>query len=273
MRKQFALIAIIVCVCIISITVFAIEPTTISEANIPSESPSQEEDIIKLEVSVVERVKTTDMDILNQLLNECADRMHNANQMYAAALALGYGETHPVAVLAQQEWAAANADYEYYSNIISELQRKAEEKWIAKMKKYPTASYVWQYMKNLGWSDYVCAGIMGNLMTETGGQTLKLQPTLVYQGHYGICQWSKTYYPNVWGKDLDTQLDFLKNTIKIQMNKYGHLYKKGFNYKEFLKLTDVRAVADAFAVCYERPGTSTLRRQNHAETAYKFFVD
>ena len=41
-------------------------------------------------------------------------------------------------------------------------------------------------MKELGWNDYVCAGIVGNLMAEVGGQTLNIDPQLG-NSYYGIC--------------------------------------------------------------------------------------
>ena len=44
--------------------------------------------------------------------------------------------------------------------------------WAEKEAKYPVATYIWRYMKDLGWSDAVCAGIMGNMMAEVGGHTL-----------------------------------------------------------------------------------------------------
>ena len=73
-------------------------------------------------------------------------------------------------------------------------------------------------MKNLGWNDYVCAGIMGNLMAETGGQTLDLDPKAYSsnKNYYGICQWSKKYYAEVHKKDLEFQCDFLIIYATIQ---------------------------------------------------------
>ena len=40
--------------------------------------------------------------------------------------------------------------------------------------KYPEAYKIWHYLKKLGYNDYVCAGIMGNIMAECGGQTLNI---------------------------------------------------------------------------------------------------
>ena len=39
---------------------------------------------------------------------------------------------------------------------------------------YPEAYKIWHYLKKLGYNDYVCAGIMGNIMAECGGQTLNI---------------------------------------------------------------------------------------------------
>ena len=40
--------------------------------------------------------------------------------------------------------------------------------------KYSQATQVWNGLKALGLNDYVCAGIMGNIMAEVGGQTLDI---------------------------------------------------------------------------------------------------
>ena len=132
-----------------------------------------------------------------------------------------------------------------------------------KKEKYPEARKVWNYLKKLGYSDYVAAGIMGNLMTETGGNTLNIKPKAYSSNkkYYGICQWSKKYYPKVYGKNLDYQLSFLKNTIKNEFNTYGYKYAKGFNYKSFLKLKDPKKAALAFAKVYERCGSGSYSKR------------
>ena len=100
----------------------------------------------------------------------------------------------------------------------------AEElRWAQIEKEYPVAAKVWNYLKLCGWNDYVCAGVMGNLMRETGGDTLNLKPTLYdsSRAYYGICQWSKRYCHEVQGKDLDYQLDYLKTTIEKEFLTFG----------------------------------------------------
>ena len=139
---------------------------------------------------------------------------------------------------------------------------------------YEVARYIWDYFKSLGWNDAVCAGIMGNLMSEVGGQTLDIQYWLYGKGnHYGMCQWSLKYYPTIEGADLDTQLEFLKSNIEYEINTFGYNYQKGFNYKKFLQLEDEKQAALAFAKAYERcGGGGYTRRQKNATKAYNYFV-
>ena len=128
-------------------------------------------------------------------------------------------------------------------------------------------------MKSLGWNDYVCAGIIGNLMAEVGGQTLDIRYTLSSSGYYGMCQWSRGY-GKVWGAGLDTQCDFLRDTIKYEFDTYGFKYQKGFNFNSFLNMDDAQQAALAFAKCYERCASGSYNiRQKNALKAYDYFVN
>lgn len=141
--------------------------------------------------------------------------------------------------------------------------------------KYEYATEVWNYLKNKGYSDAVCAGILGNFMSETGGHTLALNPTLYSNGgrYYGIAQWSLKYYPDVDGANLSQQLVFLSSNIEKEFNTFGYKYKKGFTYNDFLKLESPRAAALAFAKVYERCGSGSYsKRQTGAEQAYDYFT-
>ena len=167
---------------------------------------------------------------------------------------------------------------DYYLVIQREFEQSQEEReWDEFLRKtYPEAYTVWQYLTiDLGLNNYVAAGIMGNLMNECGGNSLKLQPK-VYgykNGYYGICQWALVYAPEVAGKSLDYQLNYLGKTIQEAFDKYGYLYKKGFKYSDFCELTSCKDAADAFRVVYERPGDSTKElRKNLACYAYSVFV-
>lgn len=119
----------------------------------------------------------------------------------------------------------------------------------------------------------MCAGIVGNFMTECGGQTLDLHPSLRTGSYYGLAQWSIKYYPGVIGRDTQGQCSFLYNNIDTIINKYGFKYKSGFNYNKFLNLKDERKAALAFAKCYERCSSASYsQRQRNAETAYEYFT-
>lgn len=173
-----------------------------------------------------------------------------------------------------------NLEAEYQEDIsaIEAEEARIEAMWSEKSGEYPVATQVWRYMKEeLGWNDYVCAGVMGNMMAEVGGQTLNLQPYLY--GHsganyYGLCQWSSRYYPSIQGADVDAQLDFLASTVKKELDTYGYLFRNGLDYEAFCDLTDAEDAAMAFAKAYERCGSGSYGvRQRNAINAYNYFVE
>lgn len=170
------------------------------------------------------------------------------------------------------------SEYQEQVNAIEAEEARIEAMWSEKSGEYPVATQVWRYMKEeLGWNDYVCAGVMGNMMAEVGGQTLNLQPYLY--GHsganyYGLCQWSSRYYPSIQGADVDAQLDFLASTIKKELDTYGYLFRNGLDYEAFCNLTDAEDAAMAFAKAYERCGSGSYGvRQRNAINAYNYFVE
>ena len=100
---------------------------------------------------------------------------------------------------------------ELLENSIEDLKKEN-----IKYNKYKQASTVWLYLKSVGLNDYVCAGILGNIMAEVGGQTLDISRWSQYSsdsdGYYGICQWSsgrKQRLLNNFGSSLEAQLNFL----------------------------------------------------------------
>ena len=170
------------------------------------------------------------------------------------------------------------AEYEETIAAIEAEEARIEAMWSEKAGEYPVATQVWRYMKDeLGWNDYVCAGVMGNMMAEVGGQTLNLQPFLY--GHsggsyYGICQWSGRYYPGIQGASLEAQLDFLRDTVKKELDTYGYVFRSGMDYESFCALTDAEDAALAFAKAYERCGSGSYGiRQSNALKAYNYFVN
>ena len=139
---------------------------------------------------------------------------------------------------------------------------------------YFYAREIWEYLRyEMGLNKYCAAGIMGNIMTECGGQTLNIQPYITNSsGHYGICQWNLRYFPEVRGKSLHGQLEFLNSTIRWIMNDFGDRYYDGFNYNKFIEITDERIAAKAFAYAYEgSPKPCSQRRLDHATEALRYF--
>ena len=231
---------------------------------------------------------------LTNLIAETQTIKDNTHTMAESARNLGWEEDDRLIKKLQNKWRNADEKQANYKNKLDvilaeeaeaarkaekaakeaeEVARKAEEvKWAIKAAEYPAATQIWRYMKAQGWNDYVCAGIMGNLMAEVGGQTLDIRYTLSSGSYYGMCQWSRGY-SQVWGAGLETQCDFLRDTIKYEFDTYGSKYQKGFNFNSFLNMTDAQQAALAFAKSYERCGSGSYGvRQKNAVKAYNYFV-
>lgn len=235
------------------------------------------------------------------MIDEAKATKDHAHTMAESARVLGWEDNDKLIKELQEMWHEADEDQVKYQGYLDEIlaneaeaARKAEEerlaaeaakkaaeeevrraeeaKWATKAAEYPAATRIWRYMKAQGWNDYVCAGIMGNLMAEVGGQTLDIRYTLSSSGYYGMCQWSRGY-SQVWGAGLETQCDFLRDTIKYEFDTYGFKYQKGFNFNSFLNMTDAQQAALAFAKSYERCGSGSYGvRQKNALKAYNYFV-
>lgn len=148
--------------------------------------------------------------------------------------------------------------------------------WNQHTEEYPVATHIWLFMKEQGWNDYVCAGIMGNMMVESGEHSLNIDPynwdDATGRSFYGICQWGH-YYKEIHNCDLDTQLNYLISTIEGEFDYAGFCYYSGFTYGDFLNMTNCRDAALAFAKVYERCGSSSYSaRQYCAQLAYSYFV-
>lgn len=251
-----------------------ISDTSINTTPVP---PKPEEAIVYIEVELESKeliyIETEDWGQLKTLLFETQNRKDNAHTIAESMRALGYNDEHPIIQFAKREWEKANELWERYHNKYIEL---SYDVWDAKMEEYPVATTIWLYLKELGYSDYVCAGIMGNMMAEAGGQTLNIQPDIYSPGgtFYGICQWSNLYYPEAHGLDLLAQCDYLKNNIEYEFNTFGHKYKKGFKYADFLDIENSRDAALAFAKAYERCNSGSYSiRQKNADVTYDYFVE
>ena len=139
------------------------------------------------------------------------------------------------------------------------------------------AQLVWDAMKKKDWSDDVCAGILGNMMAECGGGTLKLYPYANGDGNtsFGLCQWHKerkTQMLKFNNKNYNTknnlptiehQIDFLEYELK----KYRiNILEDNKTYQE---------EAYIFCVEFERPSNKyqkAKKRQQLAAIAYQEFA-
>lgn len=257
-----------------AIVVAATEENIPSEPieTVPMESLTPAEEIIVLDVVAVERVEPSDYEEATTLLEKADARYADANTLKETLISLGYAEDHLAVVMSNTEIANAEEEVNYYTEQKDNLYE--EYRWKVKSEEYPTATYVWKYMKDLGWSDAVCAGIMGNMMAEVGGGTLSLRYDIYSaDGFYGLCQWGG-HYPEVRGASLEGQCNFLRDTIKYELDTFGYAYSGGMNYDSFLQLTSPSDVALCFAKCYERCASFSYgARQSYAEQAYAYFVN
>ena len=236
----------------------------------------EEEQVITTRITSYYDENVTNYSIgeLNNLITEQKNIQTEAANAATVARQSGQSEDSAVIIEAQNQWANAQVRIDYYA--IAHNNKTEEQRWARKKSQYPVATEIWLYMKDLGWNDYVCAGILGNMMTEAGGQTLNIKPNIYNpsKNFYGICQWGRKYYPAVIGKDLKTQCNFLRDTIKYEINTFGYKYQRGFNFNSFLAMSNEKNAALAFAKAYERCGSGSYSiRQKNATVAYNYFVN
>lgn len=203
-------------------------------------------------------------------------RKELAHTIAECARELGYDEDSYMIYQARLEWEKADSALCILEAEHNQPIEEVEEDLSAmtsKFDEYPIGAEIWYYFIDKGYSPYVVAGIMGNIMTEAGGQTLNINPTIYGGDYYGICQWSLYYNPQIKGADLEEQLMFLATSMPSEFNNFGSKYKMGFKYDDFLRMTNVKDAAEAFAKCYERCASSSynIRKQN-AEKAYEYFM-
>lgn len=135
---------------------------------------------------------------------------------------------------------------------------------------YDQARQVWNYLRDLGLNTYVCAGILGNIMAEVGGQTLDISRWAQYSAantkYYGICQWAggrKQRLLNDFGTTLEAQIEFLSVEL-------FEVIPKG---NSFYNMQDEKEAALYFAKYYERCGSGSYKvRQSNATKALQYFT-
>lgn len=123
---------------------------------------------------------------------------------------------------------------------------------------YYVAGCVYEHLSALGYTEPVIAGILGNMMAECGGQTLSLQWNLYGGGgaYYGLCMWSLRYGPDVRGRNVTGQLQYLTGNMEENIEQFGG------SYDYFCSLQDAGQAARYFANYYERGGGAGVRAQN-----------
>jgi hypothetical protein len=96
------------------------------------------------------------------------------------------------------------------------------------------------------------------MMAEVGGHTFNLRWETDTGGYYGLCMWSKKYFPGIIGLNLEEQVEFLKNTLDMNI---------------FKNCKTPEDAALAFAKYYERCSTRSYnKRKSNARNAYHYFA-
>ena len=191
--------------------------------------------------------------LLCLIISGCAEEAANA-EIYIGC------DRAPTSVLIQPE------PYQHITAQELKIKQFEEEHYYA--------AKVWEYLIQEGFSQEITCAIIGNMMIETSGGSLDLKPNIYSPSgnYYGLCQWSKKYYPEAHGLSFEQQLEFLLNNIEWEINTFGKCYKEDFKYEDFLNMTDVEDAALAFAKSYERCGPASYEmRQEAAVVAYKYF--
>lgn len=244
-----------------------VEPTESTEPTEPSSTTAKEPVILEATSKQYAVVESDSIRELEIELAYCQEKLHLSQSIIDSAMELGYEDTCDFIQVIYQ-------DCENYQSYIFHYEERIKELKEIQYAEYPAAAYIWYYMKAQGWSDYVCAGIMGNIMQETGGTTLNINYKHEDKYYYGMCCWRKEYHPEVVGLDLEGQCEYLVRSAESIINTYGYLYKDGYDFEQFLAATSIEEVANAFMVVYERPGyTESPKRIANGERAYAYFVD
>lgn len=216
----------------------------------------------------IEYKPLTDKNSINEYINELKlykTKLENISEDYPEEYKKDINE------LISNEISAIDEIINQYYNDIDYILL-----WEKRNEEYPAATQIWLSMKEQGWSDNVCAGIMGNIMAECGGQTLNIKWDSYDSSemYYGICQWSLYYTPEASGLSLESQLNLLYNTIETEFKNFGFCYRSDFTYEDFLHMNNSRDVALAFAKVYERCSSASYYvRQDNAEQAYEYFCN
>ena len=155
--------------------------------------------------------------------------------------------------------------------------KKENLQWSGKYNQYPTATIAWIYMtEELGWSDVVAAGIIGNMMAECGGQGLNLNWDSNGSNGYGLIQWIGERRASIKAKygefpNVTEQIEFVKDEL---YGTNGVTRQVTDTQLEAIMNADTpEECAFAFACYYERCHVDYRAfRRGLARTAYNYFT-
>lgn len=242
----------------------------------PTETTEPEEVVIVLDTVVFKRVEPTTYDEACSLLEEAIARQELTETIYQGFLTLGYADDHPAVVMAKTDIENAKIEIEYYQEQFAIWEEK--HKWEVRASEYPVATQVWLYMKNeLGYSDIVCAGIMGNMMAECGGcWTSDLDWDVSSSSGFGMIQWlggRKKQLFSIYGENpsVEDQLNFMHDELYGTDGVTWQVNQAQLN--KIMNASSPEECAFAFATYFERCGEGhRAPRRGYAKRAYEYFV-
>ena len=144
------------------------------------------------------------------------------------------------------------------------------------VEKYADAKFVWDWLIARGWSEEAAAGVLGNLMAETGGRTLNLDWDSEGGCGYGLFQWIGQRRVDLKAKygvqpNIEQQLQFMVDEL------YGtdgvRIQVSAEQRNVILNSATPEECAYAFACYYERCHKNyRWFRRDLARTAYNYFT-
>lgn len=165
------------------------------------------------------------------------------------------------------------ATIEEYETLLAD----EDARWKRRYEEYDTATEVWVSMKALGWNDIVCAGIMGNLIAETGGPySLKLDWDSNTSSGYGLVQWTDARRAAI--KEKYGEFPTVKEQVQfIHDELYGAngvtMQVSDSELNAIMNAETPEDCAYAFACYYERCNEEYRdMRRDYARWAYNYFV-
>lgn len=116
----------------------------------------------------------------------------------------------------------------------------------------------------------VCA-IMGNIMQESS-----FNPEAENSSHhYGLCQWSQTYFPQFYHSSFEYQRTHMADWIKSEYNSFYYKYKSNYKLSDFMNASSIEDATEAFCRVVERCGESEMnltKRIAYARGYYNHYV-